>query len=99
MSVCRDPDEKPSVPDGMFNHASKLGAKVIQVIIEDQEGDSVNFFTVVDHLPPIGSRITLENQAVCEVNGILFNAVRVSGFLHHVAVVAANYVGSCDSTK
>lgn len=84
MSVARDPDERPTIPDEMRLLSRQLGYQIAGVICDEpgaQHGDlgGISFPAMMPFLPHKGDRITLEDGNVVEVVMNSFKIVRIEG--------------------
>lgn len=67
-----DPDELPKLDLKVTQAAGELHKKIVFIhCVQKHSNEGVSFYTLVDHMPRIGERITLDDNSVCEIKGIL----------------------------
>jgi hypothetical protein len=94
LSISRDPDKLPDIPEGMVETAIRLNHYLVSIICDppdaqvgDEEG--VQFFAITPFLPQIGMSIRTENKAYCRVTDVVFSIGRSTGFPNLIANVYA----------
>lgn len=97
MSVNRDPNSIPSMPEGMREEAQATGRIIVLVCLASNERIS-QFFAMTPCRPNIGDKIESEDGIFCKVIDVVFRIVEDRpGIRRLVPNVFAEPVHSDDS--
>jgi hypothetical protein len=75
MNVSRDPDKAVVASEKLWKLSEESGMPVLNVICDSPSGNCISAVMLAPFLPPVGSRITLQNKSVAEVTKVLFDVV------------------------
>ncbi len=75
MNKTRNPDESLVPSEELLQLSSATGVNIGQLMCEGSAGESLSVLMLMPFLPPVGSRIALQNRSVVEVTRLLFDVV------------------------